>query len=129
MRDKRERSAFSQSKKLNPECRTPKAFSYHLSLITHHLPQHLCARMVFRVSDYLDAAAVGSYHIALGHRLLGVVSPLGVNVGPEREQKPGHGRLVEDRHVVHGAQRRDRLGPLALGDEGPALALQTPHLL
>src|SRR5215212_2614240 len=85
--------------------------------------------MVFRVADYLYAPAEGSYHVAFGHRFLRVVRPLGVNVWAQREQKFGHGRLVKDRHVVHRAQRRDRLGALALGDVGAALALQVPHLL
>ncbi len=85
--------------------------------------------MVFRVSDDLDAAAEGSYHIALGHRLFGVVGAFGVDVRAEREQEFGDGRLVEDGDVVHGAQARDDLGALARGDEGAPLALQESHLL
>src|SRR5579885_1629920 len=85
--------------------------------------------MILRVADDADATAVGDYNPAFGHGLLGVVRPLGVNVGAEREQEFAHRRLVEDRHVVNGAEGRDRLGPLAFGDERAAFALEPTHLL
>ena len=68
--------------------------------------------MLLRVADDADAPAVGSYHVAFGHALLGVVRPLGVDFGADGEQKLGDGRLVEDRDVVNGAQGRDHLGAL-----------------
>src|SRR5215213_10050579 len=96
---------------------------------TVHVLQHVRARMVFRVSDDLDAAAEGSYHIAFGHRVFGVVGAFRVDVGAEGEQEFGDGRLVEDRDVVHGAQGGDDLGALSFGDEGAPLAFEAPHLL
>ena len=52
-----------------------------------------------------------------------------MDVGAQGEQEFVDGRLVEDYDVVNGAQGRDRLGALAFGDEGAALALDMAHLL
>jgi len=85
--------------------------------------------MIFRVADDADAPAVGVYHVAFGDVLLCVVCAFGVDVGAKRQKEFGDGRLVEDYDVVNCAQGRDRLGSLALRDEGAALAFESKHLL
>ena len=85
--------------------------------------------MIFRVTDDADSPAVGVYHVAFGDVLLCVVCAFGVDVGAKRQQEFGDGRLVEDYDVVNCAKGRDRLGSLALRDEGAALAFESVHLL
>ena len=85
--------------------------------------------MILRVADDADAPAVRVYHVAFGDRFLCVVRAFSVDVGPERKQEFADGRLVKDCDVINCAQGRDRLGSLALRDEGAALAFESVHLL
>ncbi len=49
--------------------------------------------MIFLVAHDRHSSAKGSYHIALGNRVFGIIGSLGVNVRLEGEQKLFDGGL------------------------------------
>jgi hypothetical protein len=52
--------------------------------------------MIFWITHNSDAPTIPADYFALGYRVFGVVSALGVNIGFERDQKFGNRGLVED---------------------------------
>ena len=91
------------------------------------LRQQVAGGVILRVADDRDAAAVAADGVALGHGVDGVVGPLAVHVGPQRQQKRRDGRLGKDRHVVHAAERGDELRAIRRRQDRPARALQARH--
>ena len=71
--------------------------------------------MILRVADDHHATAIGSYHIALGNGLLGVVRAFGVDVWTNGAKQCFDGRLCEDGHEIDGAQGGNNFGSLAFG--------------
>ena len=80
--------------------------------------------MVFGIADDGDPSAVRADDLTLGDAIDGVVSSLGVNVGPDRHDKLRYRRLVKYRHIMDPLDRTHDLGPLALGDERTARAFE-----
>ena len=57
--------------------------------------EQVAGRVILRIADDGDAPAVAADGLALGHGVDGVVGPLAVHVGLQREQQRRHGRLRE----------------------------------
>ena len=73
--------------------------------------------MLFGVANDGDAAAVGEHRVALGYGGNGVIRPFAVHVRPKQRQQRRNRRLIEDRHVIDAAERRDELRALGRGQD------------
>ena len=86
--------------------------------------RQIARRVILGIADDGDAAAVAADGLALGHGVDGVVGPLAVHVGLQREQQRRDRRLGEDDDVVDAAQRGDELGAIGGGQERPVRPLR-----
>ena len=80
--------------------------------------------MILWIADDGDAAAVPADDLALGHAVDGVVGAFAVNIGLQREQQPGDGRLGKHHDVVDAADRGDQLRAIARAENRAARPLQ-----
>ena len=76
--------------------------------------------MVLGVAGDGDPPAVGADLRGLGDGLRRVVGALHLHVGPERADDRHDVLRLEQDDVVHAAERRDDLGALGRGDDGPS---------
>ena len=89
--------------------------------------EQVACRVILRVADNRDTAAVAFDDVALGDRVERVVGALAVDVRLQRFEQRADGRLGKDDDVVDAAQRRDELGPIGGGQHRPPLPFQRPH--
>ena len=83
--------------------------------------------VILRVAHNGDADTELLGDGAFGDSVRCVVSPFGVNVGPQIFQEGFDVGFGEEHDVVHAAERRNEAGPRALIENRPAGALQIAH--
>src|SRR5262249_36541788 len=73
------------------------------------------------------AATDGAHRRGLGHRVRGVVRPLGMDIRPQPRDEPVGRVLVEDEDMIDVAQGGEDLGALLGGHHRSSGALETRH--
>jgi len=84
---------------------------------------------MFGISHDGDAPAVREHFVALGDSFHGVISSLGVNVGPNFVDEAADIGLREDHYSVYVGEGGDDFSALFGGNQRTPLALQGTHRL
>src|SRR4051794_20034498 len=104
--------------------------THHSSLITHYFSysfNNRTGRGAFDEGEREHAAARRLDLFAPVNLIESVVAALDEHVGQHFRDERARAEVVEDRHVIHRAERREHLRTLALAHHGAPRAFQLAH--